>query len=468
MVNRATTLLYFGENMRWTPHAYQRKAIKFGIERPNAGFFLSPGLGKTSIILAIFKILKKKGFVDRMYVVAPLRAVYSVWPKEVKKWDDFKEFSVGILHGPRKEEVLHEKHDIFVINYEGLEWLNKVGLPNKKHNMLVPDESSKVKNVQTRRFKVLKMMLPWFSRVYPLTGSPAANSLMDLYGQCYIMDKGASFGPYITHFREKYFFRSGYGGYEWTLKKGADKEIFARIAPRVLRMSAEDYLDLPELIITDVRLELPEKVMRIYKQMEDQFRVDFEAGRVTAANAAVASMKCRQIANGGIYLTPDTWENLHYAKAEAVQDIVEELQGQPALVSYDFHHDLERLKELLGRDTPHIGSGVSAARGLEYESAWNQGELTVLLGHPQSIGHALNLQGGDEGGSVVLHSLPWSYELYDQFIQRVRRQGQKKRVIVRRIIASNTIDEAIIRSWDRKESTQNSLFSALREYLNDR
>jgi SNF2 family DNA or RNA helicase len=280
------------------------------------------------------------------------------------------------------------------------------------------------------------------------------------------MDAGASFGPYITHFRNTFFTQTGYGGYDYVPKPDAEKKIFARLAPRVLRMAAEDYLELPELIIRNIEVDLPDKAMRIYKQMETALRIDFESGRVTAATSAVASMKCRQIANGGIYLSPDKWEHIHFEKANAVLDLVEELQGQPAVVAYDFHHDLERLKQVLGKDTPHIGSGVSAKKGKEHEEAWNRGELKVLLGHPQSMAHALNLQGTELGGSIIIHSLPWSFELYDQLIKRVWRQGQKKRVVVYKIVARDTIDYAILRSLEKKERTQNSLFSALKEYFN--
>ena len=457
--------------IKYKPHAYQTRAIKFGVSRPNAGFLLTPGLGKTSISLAIFKILKKQGFVNRMLVLAPLRAVYSVWPKEVEKWDEFKGLSVGILHGPNKDDVLRKNHDIYVMNYEGLGWFTdmlgtrQAGLFTKI-DMLVVDESYKMKETRTLRFKLLKPLLPRFKRRYILTGHPIGNSLLDLFGQVYVMDMGKALGPRFTHFREEFFFSTGYMGHDWVLKPGAEKAIYRRVAPSVLRMDAKDYLSLPPLIVKDVEITLPDKAMRIYKQMEKQLRIDLEAGTVTAANAAVASMKCRQLANGGIYTDLEhNWNDIHTEKAEAVGDIVEELSGQPAFIAYDFLHDLHRLKQVLGKDTPHIGGGVTVKRGKEIEEAWNRGELPCLLGQPQSVAHALNLQGSVDGGAVILHSLPWSHDLYEQFIQRVWRQGQKKTVIVHRLIAKGTIDEAIIRALERKGKVQNDFFNALREYL---
>jgi SNF2 family DNA or RNA helicase len=451
--------------VKFKPHKYQQKAIKFGVSKANAGLLLVPGLGKTSISLAIFKLLRAQGFVKQLLVLAPLRAVYSVWPKEVEKWDEFKGLSVGILHGPNKDEVLRKNPDVLVMNYEGLGWLTD-NIKDLKADMLVVDESSKLKETRTLRFKLLKPLLSRFKRRYILTGSPIGNSLLDIFGQMYIMDMGKTLGPRFTHFREKFFYGVGYGGYTWVLKPNADKAISKIIASSVLRMEAKDYLDLPPLIIKDVEVILPDKAMRVYKQMEKQLRIDFEAGIVTAANSAVASMKCRQLANGGIYTDAEyNWEDIHMAKAEAVGDIVEELSGQPAFIAYDFKHDLVRLKHVLGKDTPYIGGGVTAKRGKEIEEEWNKGQLRCLLGQPQSVAHALNLQGGDEGGAVIMHSLPWSLELYDQFIMRLWRQGQKKPVVVHRIIAKNTVDEVIIKTLGRKDKTQSDFFLALRDYF---
>jgi SNF2 family DNA or RNA helicase len=451
--------------VKYKPHGYQTRAIKFGVSRPNAGLLLTPGLGKTSISLAVFKLLKKQGFINRLLVLAPLRAVYSVWPKEVEKWDEFKGLSVGILHGPNKGDTLRKNHDVYVMNYEGLSWLTD-NISDLKADMLVVDESSKMKETRTLRFKLLKPLLPRFKRRYILTGSPIGNSLLDLFGQMYVMDMGKALGTRFTHFREEFFFSTGYMGHDWVLKPKAEQAIYRRVAPSVLRMDAKDYLDLPPLIVKDVEITLPDKAMRIYKQMEKQLRIDFEAGTVTAANAAVASMKCRQLANGGIYTDLEhNWNDVHAEKAEAVGDIVEELSGQPAFIAYDFLHDLQRLKKVLGEDTPHIGGGVTTKRGKEIEEAWNRGELPYLLGQPQSVAHALNLQGGVEGGAVIMHSLPWSSDLYNQFIQRVWRQGQKKTVVVHRLIARGTVDEVIIKALERKDKTQNDFFSALKEYF---
>lgn len=450
---------------QFTPHKYQEEAIEFLLTRGCGGLFLDPGLGKTSISLATFLMLKKEGLVTSALVIAPLRPCYLVWPKEVQKWSEFRDLTVSILHGPKKDEALRKPADIYVINPEGLRWLSGQ-LARRKTDypfqMLFVDESSKFKHTNTQRFKILRPMLEKFKRRVILTGSPAANSLMDLFGQAYIMDRGATFGPYVTRFRNEYFYQTGYGGYDWQLKAGSEERIHEALAPRVLRMSAKDYLKLPPRIENDIVIDLPPDVRKMYDQMENALRLDFASGRVVASNSGVASMKCRQIAAGGVYLDDKSSKHLHYTKAEAVAELIEELEGQPALVAYEFAHDLERLLHVLGKDTPYIGGGITAKRSVELEAEWNKGNLPILLGQPQSMAHGLNLQ--ESGSTVIWHTTTWNYEDFDQLIRRVWRQGQKKPVFIHRIIARNTLDEAVVSALNRKAKGQNALFNALKDY----
>lgn len=441
------------------------------------------GLGKTSITLAAFKVLRKVGFVKTMLVIAPLRPCYSVWPNEVLKWDDFSGLSVGILHGPKKLKTLNTKHDVYVINPEGLRWLFTTLRANMPFDMLVVDESSRFKHVNTDRFKTLKPHLPKFKRRVILTGSPAPNSLLDLFGQMYVLDLGKTLSPYITHFRTKFFDKRTFEVRhpnpekaalgltlkvnDWYVTPENAENLYAHIAPHVLRMSAEDYLTMPELIFNDIYVDLPKEARAMYQQFEDALRLDFKKGRVTAANAAIKGMKCRQIANGGIYLDEDgsanrKWRNLHNAKAEVVAELVEELEGSPALVAYEFLHDLDRLKHHLGKDTPHIGGGVPMKAVQSIIKGWNDFRYPALLGQPQSMAHGLNLQ--ESGDTVIWHSLIFSFEDYDQFIKRVYRQGKDKPVTVHRIIARDTVDEIVASALGRKEASQESLFDAIKEY----
>ena len=449
--------------MKFNPHEYQSKAIRFCLERACAGLFLSPGLGKTSIMLDVFEVLRAKGLIKQMLVLAPLRVCYSVWPAEVTKWDDFGHLKVGVLHGPDKLITLNDKsYDVLVMNYEGLRWL--AGIRAKLPEMLVIDESSKLKHINTQRFKTLKTMLDKFKRRYILTGSPASNSLLDLFGQLYAMDQGATFGPYITKYRSDYFNQGGFGGYEWRLKPGADIAIHEKLAPRVMSLAAEDYLTLPPLVETTIEVTLPPPAMLQYLQMEKQLKLDLDSGKVTAANAAVATMICRQIANGGVYTGIVKHEaiDIHEVKIEATLDLVEELAGQPTIVVFDFKHDLARLKKALGKDTPHISGGVSPKQSQEIVDAWNAGEIPVLLGHPASMSHGLNLQ--RTGRAIIFHSLTWSWEDRMQLIRRIYRQGQEYPVFVYDIVAKGTIDEAIQKAVKGKQKGENALLGALRDY----
>lgn len=460
----------------WNPHAYQRAGVKFLCEHAGAGLFLDPGLGKTSITLGAVLLLKRMGVLDKVLVIAPLRVCHSVWPREQEKWKDFADLKVVVLHGPDKDARLKEKADIHCINPEGLPWAEQAGLFKQGFDTLVVDESSKFKHTNTQRYRILKPHLKKFRRRWILTGTPAPNGLLDLFGQCYLMDLGNALGPYITRYRNDYFDSTGYGGYTWIPKDGAAERIYERLKPSVLRLAASDYLQLPERIDNIIQVELPPDARKVYNQMERVMLAELTNGDVvTASGAAAASMKCRQLANGGLYrqlqVTPanneDRWSNTHSAKTDAVLDLVEELNGSPLLIAYDFEHDKERLLSALGRETPWIGGGTSPKASAAIERAWNAGEIPVLLGHPQAMGHGLNLQGAC--GHVLWHSLTWDLELYQQFTQRVLRQGnEKKRVIVHHLVAKDTVDEVILKTLRAKDRTQGSLLQALKDYATDR
>lgn len=476
----------------WVPHGYQKKSVKFLLEHACTALLQDPGLGKTSSVLAAIKVLQKKKMPTKTLIVAPLQAATDTWPGERDKWTDFNHFDMVVLHGPKKEQLLHEDHDIYLINPEGLEWLfdvTKTKTPRGKvkvdinvkrlkdlgFDILVLDELSLFKHTNTNRFKALKIAVQYFGRRWGLTGSPAANGLMDLFGQCYLLDLGRTFGPYITHFRTQYFDQNPFNQWDYKLKEGAEEAIYKRLSPLALTMSADDYLELPEFVPVDVKVKLPDPVYEMYYAMEENLIAEIGRKTVTASSAGVASGKLRQIANGGIYLnelpmdrlakarkSDREWEDLHMCKAEAVAELVEELQGKPLLVAYDFEHDLGRLRKVLGKNVPYIGGGVPTGRRTEIARQWNAGKLPVLLGHPQSIARGLNLQ--ESGNHVCWHSLTWNFELYDQFNRRILRQGNKaKKVFCYRLVAAGTIDHVMLASLKNKDTTQRSLFQGLKE-----
>lgn len=477
---------------RWAPHAYQKKAVKFLLEHGGAGLFLDPGLGKTSITLAAISVLKREGLFNGALVLAPLRPAQQVWPEELQGWADFADLTYCVLHGPKKEELLQQRHDIYIINYEGLRWLVGSGalktlLKKAWVDTLVVDELSKLKWMQTQRFKLIKPLLPKFQRRWGLTGSPAANSLMNLFGETYILDCGRAFGPYITYFKRQYFLSTGTTRVQthnrgmqeveigWVPKPGAEEELYAKLRPTVLRMDADDYLTLPKLLPHYHKIDLPPAARKVYDEMEEELVALLDGNLVTAANTATAMGKCRQIASGALYLhkiDPITgapaaggWREVHAAKLDFLEDLLDELQGQPLWCGYEFQHDIERIVKRLGKATPWIGGGVSSARAAELQRAWNANELPYLFANPQSVGHGLNLQKGN-AAHVGFFTLPWDYELYDQFIRRLRRQGNAATTLhVHHIVARDTVEEYVLASLKGKRRGQQALFDALKDSL---
>jgi len=447
----------------WTPHEYQEEGIRLALSQAALGLFLDPGLGKTSVVLATFKILKDKGLASKLLVIAPLRPCYAVWPTEIEKWANFSELSYTIVHGADKEDSLRADADIYLINPEGLVWFYDERFKrNDTHrfDVLCIDESTKFKDSTTRRFKALRPHLPDFKRRWILTGTPSPNGVEDLFGQMYILDGGRALGKYKTNFQNHFFYRSGYNMYDWKLRPGAFEEIVKLTSPLVYQLNAEDYLKMPEQIIAEIPVTLPDAAMKTYKAVEDDFIVQLEDATLVADNAAVAGGKCRQIANGAVY-TGETYKVIHDAKIEALQDLLEELNGHPVLVLYEFRHDQERLASALPLATT-LGSGT-APKALEgLMSKFNAGDIPILLGHPASMGHGLNLQGACH--HVIWFGIPWNLEHHDQTIARVYRQGQKAdHVFIYYLIATGTLDEKVSKVLKQKDRDQQKLLNTLHE-----
>jgi SNF2 family DNA or RNA helicase len=456
---------------RWKPLPYMKKAVKWVVKNSAAGLFLDPGLRKTSITLASIVILLESNLITKVLVVAPRRVCYNVWPKEIRKWLDFNHLTYSILHGADKDKNFHADVNIQIINPEGLKWYFKK-LKEERGNypdMLVVDESTRFKNTNTQRFDALKPYLNKFVRRLILTGSPAPRNYIDLFGQMFILDGGRTLGSYITHFRNKFFNPTGYGGFAYELQEGADKQIQKLIKPYVLRLAREDYVKLPKLIDKDIVIDMPFDAYKIYQEIEEDFISELENGTITAANAGVKCQKLRQIAGGGCYYVDNKnrkqAEHIHNEKAEAVYDLVEELSGKPALIAYQFDHELERLFKLfkIKYDTaPLINSGTSDKKASFLENEWNRGNLPFLFAHPQSIAWGLNLQ--EAGNAVIWHSIPWDLEIYQQYIQRIHRPGVVGNVFNYHIMAKGTIDYAVKLAINKKARSQGDLLTALKSY----
>lgn len=473
----------------WNPHDYQKAAVKLLVSQPCAGLLLDPGAGKTAMALAAFKILKKKGLVTRMLLVCPLRPAHMVWPKELYKWSDFHDLTFRVLHGPKKDALLRAEEqdpsDVVIVNVDGLKWLlgatairGASGRPKVSvdlgrarsfgFDVLCVDELSKFKHTQSQRFKMVKPVLSSFARRWGLTGSPAANGLEGLFGETYMLDEGRTFGPYVTHFRTKYFVPA-HNGFGWEPQHDAEERIFAAVKPLMLRMELKGHVKEPEIVVNNVEVALPTKARKVYDDLEKEMITLLGDGEdaVVAASKGVLVGKLRQVANGGLYYEREGKrldEELHMEKAEAVRDLVEELQGEPLLVAYDFKHDLARLQKVLGKDVPIMGNGNNSRKDMDLERAWNRGELPVMLANPQSVGHGVNLQ--EKCRHVCWHSLTYDYEVYSQFNDRVARQGNPyDRVTVHHIVARHTVDKDVLVVLAAKEGTERRLFEALRVRL---
>lgn len=435
------------------------RAVKLLLSQAAAGLFLDPGLGKTSTVLATIKILLEKNLIKKVLIIAPLWTVYNVWPTEIGKWENFRSLRCKILHGAKKADALQEDADVYVINPEGLKWL--MHQKNTPHfDVLVVDESSKFKDSSTQRFKLLKPLLPSFKRRWILTGTPCPNGIQDLFGQMYILDFGRSLGRYITHFRNQFMDNVSFGMFpDWRPKPQAYSQVVERISPLVLQLSAEDYLQMPELVNTSIMVDLPPSARKLYDTVERDFVAEVENGHIIAANAAVAGVKCRQVANGAVYNADASTLHVHDEKLGALESIVDQLSGAPALVLYEFDHDRKRILAKYP-DAPVLGGGTSASQAQAIIERFNRGEVPILLGHPASMGHGLNLQSSCH--HIVWYGIPWNLEHYDQAIARIYRQGQASgRVFVYHIVARGTLDERVLVVLQDKDERQQGLLAAL-------
>lgn len=440
---------------------------------------LDPGLGKTSITLAAFDFLRGKKIARKMLIIAPLRVCHQVWPKEVEGWSDFKHLRVAVLHGKHKQTALESDADIYVINPEGLEWLilgemrtfSAARWRGLGFDTLAIDELTRFKKSTGKRFKLLKLILGSFDRRWGLTGTPAPNSLLDLFGQAFVIDQGNALGRYITHYKREYFRPLDPNGWKWALQPGAEDRIYEKLDPLALRMAADDYLELPERVDIAHYVELPPKIMKLYTELEDDLFAKMGDGIIAAGNAAAASTKCRQICNGALYVDDDVASlvrgskrsvlSLHELKLDAVEETLEELQGRQMLLAYEFNHDLAAIFKRFGQ-IPYIGKGVSTEEAQRVEDAWNAGDIQMLPAHPASAGHGLNLQKSN-AAHIGWYGMFWNYELYDQFIKRVLRQGNSaKRVFNHHYMARGTVDQIIMYDKNRKRKGQDALFDGLK------
>lgn len=444
--------------MNFQPHPYQSVAIKQILAHTHYGLLLDMGLGKTvSTLMAIESLIYDRLEVKRVLLIAPKKVAESTWSQEASKWTQTRNLRISQVLGSAKdrEQALQADADIYVMNRENVIWLcDKYKGKPLPFDMLVIDESSSFKNPQAKRFKALKRHT--FDRVVLLTGTPAPNTLMDLWPQIYLLDKGERLGRTITEYRRRYFRpdkTNGHVVFSYALIPGADSQIYGRITDICMSLKAKDYLTLPDRIDNVIEVVMSDSETEKYKTMEKEHVLGLgQENEISALNAASVANKLLQMANGYVYDDDGNLVHIHDQKIDRLKELVDVNEGKPMLVFYNYKHDLAAIKEAFPKATELSDDNDVAD--------WNKGKIQMLLAHPASAGYGLNLQAG--GHIIVWYGLTWSLEQYQQANARLHRQGQTEPVIVHHLVTKGTMDEQVMRSLSRKEESQDALLEAIK------
>ena len=443
---------------------YQKYAVNFILNHKQAGLFLDMGLGKTLSTLIAINDLKLLEDLGKVLIIAPLSVAKNTWPAEIKKWDQTKNLNYALILGSQdqRSKALATSKDLYIINRENIPWLVNYYKKRWPFKTVIIDELSSFKNPAAKRFKALRLVRGRITRIIGLTGTPAPNSLLDLWSEIYLLDQGERLGRTITSYRDTYFNpgqKSGYVVYNWILKPDCETKIYKKIDDIAISMKSHDYLKLPQRVNNTIKVKMTPTELDLYKKLEKEYVINIaKSGEVTASNAAVLSNKLLQLANGAIYDDDLKTIKIHDHKLNALEEITEEAQGQPILVFYQYEQDCSRILEKFPNAKKLDLNGDDIKN-------WNAGKIPLLLVQPQSAGHGLNLQYG--GHIIVWFGLTWSLEYYQQANARLDRQGQTNSVIVHHLVTENTIDERVMNVLSGKAEKQNELLTAVKAILNE-
>lgn len=452
----------------WVPRKHQETAIQFILERFYAGALLDPGLGKTSIYLAVIDILKGRRDIRRALVSAPMRVAQTVWPTEAQKWKEFQHLKVADLTektDKQREELLSDKkYDIYVINPEShykivnpdmLTGMAGRNVPNKwGFDLFLADESTRYADTSTKRFKMLKPILHHYKYRNIATGTPAPNGYHQFFGQAYVLDEGAALGTYITHFRQRYMHAHPHLQYVYEMNVGAQEQILEKIAHLMIRMKAKDHIDMPDLVHNLITVKLPPAVRKQYGEFERDFLIKVLDETIPAFNKASLGIKCRQICNGFIYSqeNPGAGLRIHSAKLDALAQLLEEMQERPLLVFYEFIEDARAIMERF----PFAENITGSKNAMDLVNRFNAGQVPLLIGHPRSAGHGLNIQ--EACSDICWFGFNKDLELWVQAIARLWRSGQKSPVVKNHVlIVEDSVDEGTFAALTVKEETQEAV-----------
>lgn len=446
-------------------HNYQKACVDHIIAHPYCGAFLDMGLGKTiTTLTAINDLMFDYCEVNSVLVIAPKRVAENVWAEEAVKWEHTKHLRFSKIVGTERQRLLalKTKADIYIVSRDNIAWLCSLYAAKLPFDMIVIDELSSFKSHQSQRFKSLRLSRPFLKRVVGLTGTPAPNGLIDLWAQMYLIDRGARLEKTITAYRNKYFrpgASNGYVVYKYNLAPDSERLIQERISDICMSMEADDYLEMPERTDNFIKVTMPKHIKTMYDELEREnilelIGIEDDGAVINAANAAALSNKLLQFANGALYDENREVHAVHDLKLDALSEIIDSSNGQPVLVAWTYQFDRDR-----------IISRFKHLRPRELKTSddikdWNNGKIQLMLAHPASAGHGLNLQAG--GNIIVWFGQTWSLELYQQFNARLYRQGQTKHVTIHHIITEDTHDVDVISALRSKDKTQNNLMNSIK------
>lgn len=451
--------------MEFKPHAYQQHCIDKIIEIKKLGLFLDMGLGKTVTTLTAVKELKYNRFlVRKVLVIAPKKVAEGTWTREAAKWGHTQMLRVSPVLGSQTKRIraLNTPADLYIINRENVCWLVDYYRNAWPFDMVVVDESSSFKSHSAKRFKALASVGDRIDRMVELTGTPSPNGLEDLWSQIFLLDGGERLGKRYTQFRERYFQPDKRGAdgmvYSYEAKPGTEASILEKISDICISMKAEDYLQLPDITYHEIPVELDSKSLKAYCELEREMVLQLpeDDETISVTSAAALSNKLLQLANGALYGEDRQVHEVHSCKVEAFLELIESLQGKPALVFYNYQHDRTRILKALEKS----GLAVRELKTTQDEDDWNAGKIQVLLTHPASSAYGLNLQQG--GNHVIWFGLTWNYELYTQANKRLHRQGQKEKVIIHHLVCSGTRDTDVMQALQRKDDVQSWVMESLK------
>lgn len=457
--------------MLYVPREHQSKALSFLREHQKCCLFLDMGLGKTVITLTLIAELIDDFAIDKCLVIAPLNVARYTWAREAGKWDHTKHLTVSRILGDAqtRRTALHERADVYVINRENVQWLVEELGGSWPFDAVIIDELSSFKSSKSKRWRTLKRVIKLSRYVIGLTGTPAANGYLDLWPELYLIDGGERLGKTLTAYRDRYFSPGAHKGhivYDWRMKPGAKEDIDRRLRDICLSMSKDDWLQMPPIIYSETWVGMDSQARKLYEQLKKDLVIPLLDGEtadmdsfdsaIVGTTAATLSGKLLQMANGAVYDDKGQVIQIHTAKLDALEELVEAAQGQSVLVFYQYRHDLTRIKERFDYAVELSDEAIEQ---------WDKGEVKMLVCHPASAGHGLNLQQG--GHIIVWYGLPWSLELYQQANARLYRQGQEHSVSVHHILCEGTLDSKVMTALRDKDATQKGLLIALKDYIEE-